>query len=283
MGEVSVWQLRPARVYGGEALPVQLDTAPGSLDESSKMLPGGGYTTFRTFGANRVMQFDSHIARLEETARLAGKPVTLPATHVRAALRQAVTSYPSEEKRVRITLDLEQEIGSVYIAVEELRVPAADQYLHGVRTVTRQARRENPKAKLTNFIKTAGAIRGKLPPGINEALMVANGTILEGLTSNFFAIIEGELWTAEEGVLSGLTRALVLEEATATGLVIRLSPVPVDSLPRAQEAFITSASRAVLPVIQIDDLLIGDGQPGPVTLDLLARYQARIEAETEAI
>jgi len=283
MGKVSVWQLMPAREYSGEVLPVQLDPAPASLDESSKMLPGGGYTTFRTFGSNRVMQFDSHFNRLEETARLAGKPVTLAADKVRAALRKAVKSFPSDEKRVRITLDLEQHMGSVYIAVEELRIPSPADYQQGVRTVTRQARRENPKAKLTNFIKTAGAIRKDLPPGVNEALMVEDGMILEGLTSNFFALIDAELWTAEEGVLSGLTRALVLEEAAAAGLVVRLSPVPVESLPRAQEAFITSASRAVLPVVQIDDLLIGGGQPGVVTLDLLARYQARIEAETEAI
>lgn len=283
MGEVSVWQLSPRHEYSEKAIPVRLHPAPASLDESSKMLPGGGYTTFRTFHSNRIMRFESHIARLEETARLAGKPVILPAAAVRAALHTVVAFFPSHEKRIRITLDLEQEVGSLYIAVEELSVPAAADYANGVRTVTRQAHRENPKAKLTNFINTAGSIRKDLPQGINEALMVADGSILEGLTSNFFAIIDGRLWTAEEGVLSGLTRALVLEEAAAAGLVVHLNPVPIASLPLVQEAFITSASRAVLPVIQIDDLVIGSGQPGPVTLDLMARYQARIEAETEAI
>lgn len=282
MGLVSVWWLLPTQ-NNAEAQPVLLDPAPTSLDESSKMLPGGGYTTFRTFGSNRVMQFDSHIARLEETARLAGKPVALPPEDVRAALRKALEHFPAAEKRVRITLDLEQQTGSVYIAVEELHVPSLTDYQQGVRTVTRQAHRENPKAKLTNFINTAGSIRRDLPPGVNEALMVDDGLILEGLTSNFFAILDGELWTAEEGVLSGLTRALVLEEAAAASLMVRLRPVAVADLPRVQEAFITSASRAVLPVVQVDDQIIGSGSPGTVTLDLLDRYQALIEAETEAI
>lgn len=282
MGRVDVWRLLPIQ-NNDEAQPVQLVPAPKSLDEASRLLPGGAYTTFRTFGANRVMQFASHIDRLQETARLAGKAVTLPAREVRAALRKAVESFPAAQKRVRVTLDLEQETGCIYIAVEELHVPPAADYQRGVRTVTRQAHRENPKAKLTSFITTASAIRQDLPQGMNEALMVMDGSILEGLTSNFFAVMDGEVYTAEEGVLSGLTRALVLEETAAAGYKVNFQPVRVVDLPRVQEAFITSASRAVLPVVQIDSLVIGSGAPGPVSLNLLARYQARIEAETEAI
>jgi branched-chain amino acid aminotransferase len=282
MAQVDVWRMS----NDPDALleRVNVSPEPGSLDAVSKAIPGGAYTTFRTFPDNRVIQFSAHTARLEETARLAGKPIHLAADQVRAAVRAAAERHPAPEKRLRVTLDLERQPGSVYIAVEALHVPAPADYERGVNVVTRQAHRNNPKAKLTSFLATASELRQTLPAGINEALMVDDdGRVLEGLTSNFFAVQNGEVWTAEEGVLSGLTRALVLEEAARAGVRVRLQPVQADDLAQIQEAFLTSASRAVLPVTRIDGRLVQTGAPGPVTLRLLARYQARIDQETEAL
>ena len=93
-----------------------------------------------------------------------------------------------------------------------------------------------------------------------------------------FAVKEGVLHTAGEGVLEGITRSIVLEEA-AQILPIRLEPVRLADLPSLSEAFITSASREVVPVVSVDGVPIGRGQPGPIARDLLDRYRQRVRQE----
>ena len=113
--------------------------------------------------------------------------------------------------------------------------------------MTVPVRRENPHAKDTRFIATATAAYAALPSGIEEGLMVAeDGVVLEGLSSNFFAVRGSRLWTEEERVLRGVTRALVLEVA-ATVLPIERTGSPLD--PSVAECFITSVSREVMPVV----------------------------------
>lgn len=283
MATIALWKLSPALEGQWEAAE-KLETSGSSLDAVSRMLPNGAYTTFRTYPGNRVMDFSAHVARLEETARLVGEVFHLDEQQLRAGVRSALQDYPTTEKRVRITLDLEQHAGDVYISVEPLHVPSAVDYQNGVSVITRQAHRDNPKAKLTSFIHTAGSIRDDMPAGMNEILMVdEHGWVLEGLTSNFFAVMDRAVWTAEAGVLSGLTRSIVLEEIAATGLILQLKPAHITDLPDFEEAFLTSASRAVLPVVRINGQVVGGGYPGAVTQRLLERYTTRIERETEPV
>ena len=121
------------------------------------------------------------------------------------------------------------------------------------------------------------------------------GRILEGLTSNFFAVKGGELWTNEEGVLSGITRSLVLDEAVRIELPVNYKSIMITEIPILEEAFITSSSRGILPVKQIDDVYIGSGQPagpgkpacpcqpGPITKRLVDCLEDRIRNEVEEI
>lgn len=276
---IAAWKLG---AEGSE--PEKLNIAVETLDEGTRQLPGGGYTTFRTFDRFRVLRLHEHFERLEETARLADQPVSIKVPCIRHSLRMALESFPAAESRVRLTLDLEDSPGTLYALAEILHVPNAEEYLHGVKAVTRTLHRSNPKAKLTNFIATAAEVRKTLPQGINEAIMIGeNGHALEGLSSNFFGVRGGVVWTAEEGVLSGITRSLVLEEIGAQGIPLRLEGVPVEEIAALDEAFVTSASRAVLPVTMIDDRPVGNGKPGPVTRRLMEGYKARIEAALEEI
>lgn len=280
--EVALWRLPPGAA--GALAPFSLQPPPTSLDEASSQLPAGAYTTFRTLGGNGVLRLSEHLARLDETARLAGVPVALDHGALRQALRQALHDFGAAEARGRITVDLTDSPGAVYIALGALRVPSAADYTEGVRAVTRTLHRDNPRAKVTTFLDRAAAVRAALPPGIHEALMVGDdGRLLEGLSSNFFAIREGVLWTAEEGVLPGITRTLVLEEAAALGIPCHRSGIPIAEIAALDEAFITSASRAVLPVVEIDGQPVGDGRPGPLSTALLARYVARLAAEVETV
>jgi branched-chain amino acid aminotransferase len=141
-----------------------------------------------------------------------------------------------------------------------------------------------PEAKLTRFIARSGPIRQSLPSGINEAVIVnPQGFLLEGLTSNFFAVSHSEVYTAGESVLAGITRGLVLESARRLGILVRFQPIHISELASIQEAFITSSSRAVLPVCRVDAIQIGSGKPGLFTHRLMRAYDEIILEQIEPI
>jgi branched-chain amino acid aminotransferase len=240
--------------------------APGDL-------PAGAYTTLRTHRGTRVMRLADHVRRLTDSARLQGQEAPLEAEAVRASLAEALALTGHGESRVRLTWAPPR----LFVSVEPFTPPAEALYRAGVRCVTVAVRRANPHSKDTRFIGTAGAAYEALPPGVHEGLMVADdGTILEGLSSNFFAIRAGVLHTEEERVLPGLTRSLVLEVAD---LPRGPRGLRVDELPDADECFVTSASRGVLPVVTVDDVAIGPGTPGPMTAAIREAFEAAVARE----
>jgi branched-chain amino acid aminotransferase len=106
---------------------------------------------------------------------------------------------------------------------------------------------------------------------------------LEGLSSNFFAVHQGTLWTAGEGVLAGVTRSLVLDCIRRLQLPLRLEALHRDALPELQEAFLTSSSRGILPVRSIDTNEIGKECPGPLTRQLMQAFELIIDEKAEPI
>jgi len=93
-------------------------------------------------------------------------------------------------------------------------------------------------------------------------------------------VLGGVLRTASEGVLEGVTRGIVLAAATDL-LPVELRPARLADLPAASEAFITSSTREVVPVVAIDGRRIGHGRPGAVTGALLARYRDHLAHAAE--
>lgn len=284
MSKISAWKIWVGNDshLNYEKLPVKADV--DSLDElSNYCLPAGAYTTFRTYEHGKALLLESHFKRLEETAYLAGMPRKIDAEEMRIAIRTALKQYDcTQDVRVRLTLDLASKENVCYISLEPLKVPSAEAYQNGVKLLTYHLQRHNPKAKLTDFIKIASEVRKNLPEGVNDVLMYdVDKKILEGSSCNFFAVIERELWTAERGVLSGITRSTVLEVAREAEVVVHLDSVLISNLPSVQEAFITSASRGVLPVCRIDDIEIG--RPGEITQLLAENYDKRIRQQLEVI
>ena len=253
-----------------------------SFSQLEGILPNGAYTTLRTYDRTQALHLAAHFRRLEESAALAGTDISLDRMQLRAALRQ-IASQSTGDLRLRIVLDLSLQPGTLYIAAQALVTPPPEAYRQGVKAqTTRLVQRSLPKAKLTVFIHQAAQLQRELPSDIHEAILVnSDGELLEGLSSNFFAVLDGVLHTAGESVLSGTTRALVIDEARQNELPMRIQGINIQAIPRVSEAFITSASRAVLPLCQIDDCLIGS--PGPVTRRLMTAYHARVAADIEPI
>ena len=240
------------------------------LAAASAALPAGAYTTIRTYGSRRFVEFDDHVTRLSSSA---GAPLDAASLH--DAVRAALDATRHAESRLRVTFAPPR----LFVSVEPFVPPDAALYRDGARCVTLPLRRDRPRLKDTRFLAAAAAAYSVLPPGIHEGLLVAeDGSVLEGLSSNFFAVVGGRLRTEDERALPGITRSLVLEEAEGL-LPIDLTATRRDELPRASECFITSASRGVMPVVAIDDVRVGDGRPGSVTAELRRRFERRIDAE----
>lgn len=248
-----------------------------TMDDVTRELPIGAYTTFRTYNHHYAINVETHFDRLEETARLANNPISLQRTTIRAGIRAAIKRASNSDSRVRIFVDLSLQPGRVILLVEPLRTPAAESYEKGVKVVTRDIVRDNPQAKLTNFILIAHGVRQSLNSRYEEVLLVDGmSCILEGLTSNFFAVVCNRLRTADHGVLLGVTRSIVLKEALQMGIEIRFEPVSIHEIAAITEAFITSSSRGILPIRSIDGKRIGTGVPGPCTQLLTKQFEKTI-------
>ena len=256
-----------------------VDSTGLTLDAVSLRLPEGAYTTLRTYDRERIVGLGGHLKRLVNSLTLVDKNRLLDLSAIRSALRAVLVREGLDAVRLRITTPFDTD--QVFISVEPFEPFPEDFYIRGVRCATTRLVREMPKAKLTDFIVSSRATKAEMDPAIHEMLLVdAEERILEGLTSNFFSVLGGELRTAGEGVLEGVTRGFVLAEAGEI-IPVRADAIHLRDLPCVTEAFITSSSRDVMPVVQIDDAVIGAGQPGPVTRALMARYRAYLEQVSE--
>ena len=251
-----------------------------SLDSITRQLPEGYYSTFRTYaGCTRVLGLKAHLQRLPH----------IDASSLRRHLGQLLELFHPGEARVRV---IKTKPGGVYISIEPLILLSSDIYEKGVRVETTEIRRNNPRVKSTAFIgQSDGERRHISQAGIFEALLVKNGRILEGMTSNFFYLLpeqngvqtKGIVYTARRDVLLGVTRRTVIRVARGIGVEVNYSPLKLDQLSTVDEAFITSSSRGIVPVIQIDDVRVGEGHPGGVTKRLMLAYDEYVFRLAEKI
>jgi D-alanine transaminase len=111
--------------------------------------------------------------------------------------------------------------------------------------------------------------------GAQEAILIRDGYMTEGSASNSYAVLDGVIYTApkDEKVLPGITRDVVLELARSAGVSYREQAVSAEQLKQADEIWISSSTRELLPVTTLDDMPVGSGKPGPVWQQLDALYQ----------
>jgi len=117
-------------------------------------------------------------------------------------------------------------------------------------------------------------IEGK-QAGCIEALMLNHkGEVAECTGDNIFLVRRGALLTPprEAGILDGITRQAVCELAVESGLAVHEIPLTRHDVFIAEECFLTGTAAEVIPVIEVDSRMIGDGRPGPITQDLIKRF-----------
>jgi len=275
MSKVSVF-----RAHGDalDQIPVDADT----LDDATLKTGHGVYTVMRTYPGVKVVRMAQHYQRLGESARLLGVPFKLDEEWVRQALRRAIEVSRFDLVRARMTVPFDAP-DTMILSLEPFTPPAPELYTNGVHVGLVEGQRQSPLAKDSHFIEWRKGLLAEQPPGIFEIILYDGDSLIsEGVGSNFYGVIDGKLRTAAHGMLEGIARSILLD-VVAQVVPIELRRIKVDELRVASETMLTSASRAVIPVVQVGDITIGNGKPGPVAAALKAKYDHRLERELEPI
>lgn len=254
----------------------------------------------------------AHVERMERSARGLGFPPLdreQLANAITQSLEHAIKRGSEGEHYIRATLtrgsgplDLDPAAAgpgpdgsaapALLVLVKPLRLPAAALYEEGAAVLVTAHRRNAPGhvpawIKSGNYLSSVLAVGEARAAGTHEALLCGEpgpgGTpvLCEGASSNVFYVRAGTLHTAPEeaGILAGITRAAVLDLAREAGIPIELRAPTRRDLDTADEVFLSSSIRGVLPVTRIADTTgsraVADGRPGPVTRRLTALYDAR--------
>lgn len=253
-----------------------------SLAAAAAYEPRGVYTVARTFHGDEALLFDAHLDRLEESARLVDIPLRLDRARLREALRDLFhhAGYPDAKFRITIPRETPE---CCYLAFEELHPVPENLIRQGVHVITTPLVRENPVAKTTDWMIVRQSTVKSLPSGVYEAVLVSKtGKLLEGLSSNFYGVLDGILYTAGEGVLGGITRKALLEIVPEI-LPVKLVALHQNDVLHLSEAMMTSSSRGVVPITTINGQPVGNGSVGPLVIAIKARYDAWTEAHIEPI
>ena len=148
-------------------------------------------------------------------------------------------------------------------------------FTRGVKLMTHEYQRDLPAAKSTNYFM-AVYLRNKIKAAAAvDALYYKGKNVLETTRCNLFIVKNGQLITARDNVLRGVTRKQLLK--VAEGLVpTEERPLTLDELWNADEAFITSSTKGAMPVTLVDGNTIGAGKPGEITGQLMSRFEQHL-------
>jgi branched-chain amino acid aminotransferase len=165
--------------------------------------------------------------------------------------------------------------GKLFLFAESLIFPAEEKYQQGIKLVTLEHVRAIADIKTTNYTLPVWHSVNWKRMGAEDVLYHWNGWVSESSRSNFFIVKDGLIHTPDQHILHGITRKHLIQVADQ----VRIRPISLEEVWGADEAFISSTTKVLLPVTQLDDRKIGDGKAGKITLELLEKFRI-LEKET---
>ena len=271
----------------GKFLPA--DEALIPVDDLAILRGVGVFDLVRTYNGKPLF-LEEHVTRLINSAKKIDLDIPWSHDRICRVALETLERNDLEEANIRIiitggsSLDFMTPSGRPRLLVLVTALPKLPPwwYTKGVKVITVRAERHIPGAKSIGYLTAAMALRrAQYREAVEVIYLDRKGLALEGATSNLFAFIRGRLVTPGRGILSGITRKVVLEVAQDL-FSIDIRDLPKKELVRAQEVFITGTSKGVVPVVQIDDTIIGNGRPGHQTrrmMTALEDHTARLRAK----
>jgi branched-chain amino acid aminotransferase len=146
-------------------------------------------------------------------------------------------------------------------------------YSDGAKLVTAEIERFIPGAKSTNYLTAVWALeRAKAMDAIESIYVDRKNRLLEGTTTNFFCFKESKLITPKLDILPGITRS-VLVDLVKGHFDLEIRDIVKDELSSMEEVFISASNKEIVPIIQVDDIVIGDGRPGQRTQKVMQLFR----------
>jgi branched-chain amino acid aminotransferase len=256
----------------------------------------GIYETMRTYHG-RPFLFDRHMRRLRRSASLID--LALPFSDEQLERQIQTTQEAARldgEAYIRVlvtrgigelTYDLKATPNPSIVIIAKPQIdPAAEVYENGVRVVIVDIVRNhpstvNPMIKSNNLMNSALAMQQALRSHAFEGVMRNyKGELTECTTANLFIVTNGIALTPplEAGLLPGITREFLFDIGKDVGVEVAERPLHDEDLFGADEAFLTSTTRELVPIVTVNDRMIGNGRPGPVTWKLLNAFRRAADA-----
>jgi len=250
-----------------------------------------------------LIQQEDHLERLERSAARLYMELQVSRSQLVAAMQETVRAtgaQKSDDAYVRLILTrgagpLGLDFSGVphrgvVIIVAPARRPSDPDFDRGLRVAFINRRRTSvraldPSAKTGNYLNNLLALHEARLAGADDAIMLnERGQIAEATTANVYALQAGILYTPPlaAGILKGTTRTRILALCARTGVEVREVPLSPDEVRGAEEVFLSSSVRGILPVVSIDEVSVGDGCAGAFTRRMREVFEAAADAEARA-
>lgn len=254
------------------------------------LLYGDGVFEGIRFYNGRVFRLEEHIARLFDSAKAICLEIGMTAQEVSEALLETIRQNGLQDGYVRLVvtrgcgdLGLNPALcpkATVFIIASKITLYSQDKYENGLHVVTCATRRIphgalSPMVKSLNYLNNVLAKIEAQQAGAGEGLMLnEQGYVAECTGDNVFTVKNGRIFTPpiSSGALAGVTRSVVFELAAGLGISISEPEMTRYDIFTADECFLTGTAAEVIPVVRLDNRVIGSGSPGPVTKRLIASF-----------
>ena len=259
------------------------------VDENEAVLPVTdlailrGYAVFdflRTYNGH-PFHLEAHLQRLRNSAALIGLDCHWSLAELTDIVDQTLARNDYAESNIRLLItggDSEDSISPgrhprLLVMVRPVTPYPEIWYEEGIKIITARLNRYIPGAKSTDYIRAIVTLKDAEAAGAIESVYVnKDDQVLEGTTSNLFIVRENTVITPSDDILPGITRDVLLE-IMQPDLPLDLRPVSRQELLTADEAFVASSTKEVVPVVQVDEQTIGDRLVGPVTKKVMALFR----------
>ncbi|HMR85829.1 MAG TPA: aminotransferase class IV [Niabella sp.] len=255
----------------------------GLFEEEKAVLKTGdlalqrGYAAFDYFRLrnNKPLFLDDYLDRFFNSAAEMFITMPLNREQVRKAIFDLIekNNLPDSGFRMIVTGGYSPDSytpvkGNFIIHQEPLSMPSEEQFQKGVRIATFNYLRDLPQVKSTNYLMGIWQQKRLKEKHLDDVLYHYEGIITEFPRANVFIINQDrELLTPARNVLAGITRKRLIELASGI-LPVRTTDITLNALTKACEVFMTSTTKRILPVVEIDGTAVGNGCVGPVTAQL---------------
>lgn len=266
-----------------------------SLYDHGLLYGDGLFEGIRVYN-NRIFKLDEHVARLYLSARAIHISLTQTPAEMRADILRTAKANTHDQGYIRVTVTRGDGLGldpravktppNVYISCEQLALYGPELYETGLSVSTVSTRLPSPdvidpRVKCTGkYINNIMAKMEATRAGAGEGLMLTReGYVGECSGDNLFLIKGGTLFTpsASIGILQGITRDTVIALAGEHGIPVREPLLTLYDVYNCDEAFLTGTAAEVIPAVQFDGRVIGNGTAGPLTRTLIAAFREYVQ------